>query len=159
MIEHRIEGSAELLKGLDKLASAQARRDLLDQIGAYGVSSTQQRFLEEQGPEGEVWKKSRRARTEGGRTLRDSGRLYQSLTHEATASMAAWGSNVVYAGIHQFGGTIRPKAAKALVFRIGNQLIRTQQVNMPARPFLGIGNDDRAEIELIVKDWVTEALQ
>ncbi len=159
MIEHRIEGSEKLLKGLDKLGSAQARQQLLDQIGAYGVSSTQQRFEDEEGPDGQSWKKSHRARTEGGKTLRKSGRLVQSLSHEATASMAAWGSNVVYAGIHQFGGVIRPKNAKALAFKIGNQLILTQKVTMPARPYLGINAADRTEIPLIVKDWVTGVLQ
>lgn len=43
---------------------------------------------------------------------------------------------VPYARIHELGGIIRPKRAKALVFKIGNRWIRTQKVTMPKRPYL-----------------------
>lgn len=44
-----------------------------------------------------------------------------------------------YARIHEFGGEIRPKNAKALRFKIGDQWITTQVVRMPARPYLRPG--------------------
>jgi phage gpG-like protein len=46
------------------------------------------------------------------------------------------GTNVVYAAIHEFGGTITPKNAKWLVFKIGDQWVMTDSVDIPARPYL-----------------------
>jgi len=46
------------------------------------------------------------------------------------------GSPVVYAAIHEFGGIIRPKKAKYLVFQINGQWVRTTHVNMPKREWL-----------------------
>lgn len=46
------------------------------------------------------------------------------------------GSNVKYANIHQYGGTIKPKTKEVLQFKIGDKFITTKKVNMPARPFI-----------------------
>lgn len=46
------------------------------------------------------------------------------------------GSPVVYAAIHEYGGIIRPKNAKYLVFRIEGKWIRTKKVTMPKREWL-----------------------
>jgi len=46
------------------------------------------------------------------------------------------GSPVVYAAIHEFGGIIRPKNAKYLVFQIDGKWIRTKKVTMPKREWL-----------------------
>ena len=43
---------------------------------------------------------------------------------------------VVYAAIHEFGGIITPKRAKFLRFVIGNKVIYTKYVKMPARPYM-----------------------
>lgn len=48
-----------------------------------------------------------------------------------------------YAAIHQFGGIIRPKTAKALRFQSGGQWWTVKQVTMPARPMLPITPDGR----------------
>jgi phage gpG-like protein len=49
-----------------------------------------------------------------------------------------WGvRDVVYARIHELGGTIKPKTAKALRFRLDDgTFVVVQQVTMPARPYL-----------------------
>lgn len=48
-----------------------------------------------------------------------------------------WGSrDVRYALIHELGGTIVPKDAKALVFQIGGETVVTKKVTIPARPNL-----------------------
>jgi len=46
------------------------------------------------------------------------------------------GSPVVYAAIHEYGGIIRPKNAKYLVFQIDSKWIRTKKVTMPKREWL-----------------------
>lgn len=47
-----------------------------------------------------------------------------------------------YAAIHEFGGDIYPKKAKALRFKIGNQWVVTKHVKMPKRPFVKPGVDE-----------------
>jgi phage virion morphogenesis protein len=154
----RYQGEKKIFQLLDKLASPELRKQLLDAIGAYGVSSTQQRFLDQVSPEGKKWKKSRRAETAGGQTLRLSGRLgFLSMVHQASPKMAAWGTNLVYAGIHQFGGVIKAKPGGSLKFPgMNGQDIFVKQVTIPARPYLGISGLDRKRIEQIAGDWVQE---
>ena len=43
------------------------------------------------------------------------------------------GTSVVYARIHQFGGTIKPKIKEFLVFKIDGQFIKTKEVTIPKR--------------------------
>lgn len=48
-----------------------------------------------------------------------------------------WGSrDARYALIHELGGVIVPKKAKALVFEIGGEVVRVMKVVIPARPYL-----------------------
>ncbi|WP_051249153.1 phage virion morphogenesis protein [Inquilinus limosus] len=134
-------------------------RGLYDNIGAAMVVSTQARFEREQAPDGSPWPKSLRALIEGGNTLRLSGRLYQSITHLADDHGVEWGSDVEYARIHQMGGTIVPKAAGALHFKLPGDLgwRMAASVKMPARPYLGIDDDDTAEIVAQAEDWLAIA--
>lgn len=153
MIRIEFDDLARRHRALEKLQSRHERRNLMDTIGAYGESSTRQRFIDGVGPDGEQWKESGRVRAQGGQTLRDEGRLMNSITFEASPDHAEWGSNLIYAGIHQVGGRITAKNAKALVFNIGNQTIAVKSVDIPARPFLGISAEDEREIGHIVNDW------
>jgi phage gpG-like protein len=84
--------------------------------------------------------------------LRDEGHLYASITHRASPTSVEVGSNAIYAAIHQFGGTIKAKDAKALRFRIGDVWVTKESVTIPARPFLGIDDDDRQMIVETVAD-------
>ncbi|MCK4260435.1 MAG: HK97 gp10 family phage protein [Halanaerobiales bacterium] len=45
------------------------------------------------------------------------------------------GTNVSYAGIHEFGGVIKVKTAEKLKFKIGNYWRTAKSVIIPARPF------------------------
>lgn len=148
-------GDKSIFQVLARLQSPDDRKSLLDAIGARGVSSTQQRFLDEKTPEGTPWLKSLRARLSGGKTLRDTARLFQSFTHQATASSVEWGTNVVYAGIHQFGGDIRAKNKPALAFRLADgSSVVTKKVTMPARPFLGVNAQDEEGFDEVAGIWL-----
>lgn len=106
-------------------------------IAEYGVSSTKSRFAEQRGPDGRRWIPSERALRTGGQTLVDTARLRNSITAESDAAHAAWGTNVVYAAVHQYG----------------NVIVRGRRGGgNPARPFVGINSADRAEIREIVSD-------
>jgi len=62
--------------------------------------------------------------------------LYGKGNSSGTIADAWTGTPQVYARIHEFGGVIRPKNAKALVFQIDGHWVVTQKVTMPARPYV-----------------------
>ena len=150
-----ISGAEPALAFLGEAAAKAANpRGLYAQIGAALVASTQNRFLAGQAPDGSPWPASIRALAEGGKTLIDTGRLMGSITYEASDDGVAVGTNVQHAATHQFGETIRPVSATRLVFQIGDRTIFATKVTIPARPFLGLDEDDKRDIPIIVEDWL-----
>ena len=72
--------------------------------------------------------------------------------------MVVVGSSIEdYAAIHQYGGTIRPKNAKRLMFKVGGKTVMTQSVTIPARPFIGFSEEDRQEAQQILLDHIRKA--
>ena len=142
----------------------------LEEVDLRGVSlalaeslrtSTRERFKETKDPEEKVWEKSIRATREGGTTLTNTAGLKNSIKSEADGTGFAIGTNKIYARTHQFGEagrkiTIRAKTSKGLVFKIGDKWIRKKEVTVtvkiPARPFLGISEDDMHEIRGTLED-------
>lgn len=159
MITLTIQGQDEMLTKLATVSDKSARRAIMDDFGSYLVAEVQQRFRTETGPDGEVWKKSKRVEAEGGLTLSDTGHLKNFITHKASADTLEVGTAVKYAAIHQFGGDIKPKKAKELYFMVGGHLVKTKKVTIPARPFLGFTDGDREEFNAIVQDHWQEVLQ
>lgn len=127
-------------------------------IAAIGESSTRQRFRTETGPDGQRWKPSLRARITGGRTLTKDGHLSGSISARHGRDFAEWGVNRIYAAIHQFGGEIRAKGG-SLRFRLaGGGFAQVKQVTMPARPFLGVSDDDRDDILDVIQTRIQGAV-
>jgi phage virion morphogenesis protein len=131
---------------LAAIAAVRARgedlRPMWQAIGRAGVASTKRRFQSGRGPDGQTWKKGRKAQ---GKTLIASGLLLRSLTEHADQTGVEWGSNRIYAGVHQSGAVILPKNGKALRFKIaGGRFVTVKKVTIPARPYLGINAADRA---------------
>lgn len=81
-------------------------------------AGAQLRFRSGKGPDGNDWKKSRRALNEGGKTLNLTRRLRNSITTAYTHTSATVGTNVAYAAIHQFGGIIRAKKGPFLAIPV-----------------------------------------
>jgi len=159
MINLEITGQDKLLARLREVGDSTIRRNILEDIGSYAVSSTQNRFIEEQDPDGKDWNASYRSENEGGQILRDSNILFQSLTYDASSNHVSWGSNIIYAAIHQFGGDILPKNGGKLKFKIGGHFITANKVTIPARPYMGVNDADEAEFMNIIEDHVGEILQ
>ena len=154
------DGDKRLMAVFRRLSDPAQRRDLMWNISAVGVSSTQQRFMDETAPDGTTWPQSLRAKEHGGKTLRASNLLYQSIHAEATESEAQWGSNMEYAGVHQFGAVIRPKTKKALRFGLANgKFVTVKKVTIPARPFLGLNEEDKARIGEATEVWFKKKVQ
>lgn len=112
-----------------------------NQIGQILVTSTVDRFERGVGPDGVPWRPSARASREGGVTLVDTARLRGSIAHRASADGVEVGTNVVYAAIHQFGSRAGGKPR-----------------NIPARPYLGVDDDDREAIREAVGRAVAREL-
>lgn len=137
---------SRLISGIANIAP------ILDDVGESLTTSTKRRFEAGRSPDGRAWPVSIRAKKEGGKTLVDRGRLLASITYRASGNQLSIGSNVIYAAIHQFGGTIKAKNKPYLKFKIGNNFVRVKQVKIPARPFLGLDAQDRGEVREIIKD-------
>lgn len=150
----------EAAQGLGRIAAAGGDlRPTLRAIGARLVANTLQRFEDQRGPDGVPWKRSRRAVQQNGQTLVDTGRLRTSITFRAADASVEVGTNVVYAAIHQFGGTIRPKKGKFLKFRVpGGGFRQVRSVTLPARPFIGFSAEDREDVADIVARHLRAAL-
>lgn len=145
----------EALARLD-ISSPGRWQGLLHTIGVGLQHTTRDRFDSGRDPQGNRWaplSAKYAAARRPGPTLQqqgDSGGLKGSITFATGASQVAVGSNKVYAAIHQFGGVIRPKNARALVFRIGDRVIRARSVTIPARPYVGFGPaDEEAVLDII----------
>jgi phage virion morphogenesis protein len=141
-----------------------------DAIGEAMVSKTMRRFDEQHGPDGAPWLPSKAAKKEGRKTLIKTGNLRNRFTHNVLPGNAGveWGTNVVYAAIHQFGGTIQRGARQQTIHRridkrtgeLSSKFVKKSKSNfasvhavaahaitMPARPFLGIDGEDIKEAE------------
>ena len=92
--------------------------------------------------------------------LFDQGILNASIHHVVEGSHAVrWGSGLIYAAIHQLGGTIVPKAAKALVFTgADGSLVFAQKVTIPARPYLGVSAANAAQMERLALSFIGSQL-
>ncbi|MEM7047074.1 MAG: phage virion morphogenesis protein [Pseudomonadota bacterium] len=127
---------------------------LMDAVAADMELATMERFEDGKDPDGKTWKPSIRALWDGGQTLRDTGGLQDSITTHVTATTAEVGTNKIYAGTHQFGATIRGKSGGNLKFKIGKRWVTVPEVTIPARPFLGFGQRDEAQVVATVTDWL-----
>jgi len=125
-------------------AAADDLTPLMDDIGAVLVNAAVERIATtNESPDGVVWPKSLRAKEVGGPTLHDSGLLMRSINAEAGPRQVRVGSNMIYAGVHQTGRTIRPVSAGALSFTLPNgQRVMAGEVTIPARPYLGVSPED-----------------
>lgn len=148
----------ELLRRLNHLSSLDIR-GVLNSMAEGLRTSTVERFTEEKSPEGNSWRPSIRAREEGGKTLTRTTQLKNSIRSEVSGDGLAVGTNDIRAATHQFGDkrTIRARNKRYLAFKIGGQWHQAAavNVNIPARPFLGISREDEQDI----RDILEEALE
>jgi len=124
--------------------------------GEYMQRSVSDRFRKEEDPEGRPWeplspftlanKRNDKILTErGGPGLRGS------IHYRAGEGVLEQGTNKIYGAVHQFGATIKPKSGKSLA--IGSPKGRfalVGSVTIPARPYLGVSDEDRERIREIV---------
>jgi len=143
-----------VLEALGRLALDRAdKREMLDQMGITVAENTRLRFLDGESPEGEPWEESLRVKLQGGETMRDTGVLMNSITHVIIGDSAVEiGTNVPYAHPLHFGATIRAVNGPYLRFQVarGGPWASKKVVVLPARPFLGITDEDAREFVTII---------
>lgn len=137
----------------DLQAKARNTTPVFAAIGRAMVSRIRLCFRGAVSPHGVPWKP---VSSRLGQTLVDTGRLRRSITFRASPKDVVVGTNVKYAPIHQFGGTIVPKNKPYLVFKTSSGWVRTKKVKIPARPFMPL--DSAGNISL-PGPWAASALR
>lgn len=117
-------------------------RRLMNAVGAEVESQTRRRISDQKtAPDGTPWAPwspdYAATRAAGASRLQDEGDLLDSI-HPfiyLDGQAVEVGSNLVYAAIHQWGGA-----------PVGS--------NIPARPYLGLSNENEADVQGVVDDWL-----
>ncbi|MFV0678997.1 phage virion morphogenesis protein [Ottowia sp.] len=126
-----LEPLAARLRGLATMDTAA----LMPRIGEHLLASTRKRFSTETAPNGAPWaalKHPSRKKHKKDKILTLRGFLRGSgLRYQPEKRSVAVGTNLIYGATHQFG-----------------------RDNIPARPFLGLSDADRAELLEITLDWL-----
>jgi len=120
---------------------------VMDAVGQIIQSGTQQRFVDQQAPDGTPWAAlsqvtldRRRKAGKGAQILRDTGRLMNSISYQVDGDTVAVFTNVIYAPTHQLG-------AKQGAYRASPPI---PWGDIPARPFLGYSaSDEEAVLEVL----------
>ncbi len=151
---------ADLKASMTRLAGAvEDPTPVLKGVGELLRNSAADRFGAQAGPDGAPWaplqdwyKKTKTQNQDKILTL--SGMLAKTLAFQVEGDEVLVGSGLEYAAIHQFGGTIRPKKGRAL--SVGGRSV--SKVTIPARPFLGVSEEDIGEVESLVSEYLADAL-
>lgn len=146
-------------------------------MGEYLVPAIQDRFKTSTAPDGSKWQPNSEMtylnilgkqhtnkdgtlnrkginRVMSKRVLVGDGTLMNSVHYQVSGNLLLVGSNLIYAAIHQFGGTIKPKNKKSLSWKIGDVSIFAKKVVIPKREWLGISIADEVELMNIVEDHI-----
>lgn len=137
------EGLDAAIKRLSRLEGFQMA-ELTDAAGAILESSTRGRFDTKIAPDGAAWVPWSEAyddtREDRHSLLVEEGDLRDSIASYSTGGEVHVGSNLIYAAHHHFGGD-----------EIGS--------GIPARPYLGISDDDEIDLADLVTGKLEELLQ
>lgn len=155
-IRVQIDPDSGVLSALAKLAlDRDDKTTLLDEIGINLAENARLRFTDQVDPDGQGWKPSLRAKAQGGETLRDTGRLMASITHAVSGDAVEYGTNLFYAPFLHFGADIKAVAKPYLTFKVpGGGWARKKEVTLPARPFLGLSDEDEQLVVDIIGNFL-----
>lgn len=158
----QFHGQEKITEWLNKvLKQAGDHSKLMHNIGSVLEHNTKQRINTGIGTDDKPWQKSWRAKLQGGTTLRDTSRLYNSIKYTVLdgGKRVVVGTNVFYAPVMHYGATIRAKTGKYLKFKTTmGGWAQIQSVIIPPRPFLGMSVDDSQEILFEIEEYLLELL-
>jgi phage virion morphogenesis protein len=127
-----------LVKNLDNLAPA------LGNVGEHLMLTHRDHFDEQSSPDGTPWQAlspdyAKRKKKNKDKILRLNDILRDTLAYNVGDESLEFGTNMEYGAIHQFGGT------SDMVPRLAA---------IPARPFLGLSDDDEKEVILVLGKFI-----
>ena len=136
----RHAGRRKRLADLFGKLPAMRAQALLEEVGAEVENQTRRRVSEEKrAPDGEAWDEWSDAyaatRPPKGGLLELEGHLIDSITYNVNTDTVSVGSNLVYAGVHQYG-----------------------HGGVPARPYLGQSAENTRELTELVLDWIEKEM-
>lgn len=83
-------------------------RRILQEGAEAMINTARISFVDAKTPEGEKWptlsEVTKKRRGSGAKTLRDTGRLMNSLQSQTNGEVVTIGSNLIYSNIHNYGG-------------------------------------------------------
>lgn len=138
----------EILSALRRLQGEVGNiRPALVEIGEDLIDSTKQRFSTSTAPDGSHWALNSVLSTllykEGDKPLVDGGTLSEQIFYNSTGDMLEVGSTMEYAAMQQFGG------AKEEFPQLWG--------DVPARPFLGVSEEDGGNILALLQRHIEAA--
>ncbi|SDU75420.1 phage virion morphogenesis protein [Pseudomonas sihuiensis] len=156
-VELEFDNAAVLTAVRGALAELADPRPMLLDIGEALVNSTRDRFSAQRGPDGQTWKSlsPRYLATKSpnpGKILQRRGDLVRQIFPQVEGATLLVGTDRVYGAVHQFGA-LKGAFGKT---RRGAPI---PWGDIAARPFLGISDDDAAEIIAIARDHLQARLQ
>ena len=137
------QGFSATQRQLLQLANLDSQQELLDSVDALVKSQTRQRIQEDKiGPDGKIWARWSehygRTRNSGQSLLQSEGDLLDSIQYIVNGGEVEIGSNLVYAATHQYGDDAR---------------------DIPARPFFGLSDEDKRELDDLIQDFAQNLLR
>lgn len=181
-MSHRYEikyDISDFERGLGELINRlEQRQPLMHELAAAMHDAVEENFAQQGRPARAGWS-PRYARTrQGGKILQKRGRLASSISEYHDNDSATVGTNVVYARIHQEGGTINmPARSQRAYYRqhkdggVGNRFVKKSKSNfsqwntigeykitIPARPFLHLTESDVGGMENIAQNYLQRVI-
>lgn len=133
--------------------------ELMQDAGEYLVNSTKERFQEGRAPDGTPWAPKSQTtldqylRSGDGALTRPligpSKTLSTTINYAASDDSVEWGSNVIQAAVMQMG------AQKGAFGSMANGS-SIPWGNIPARPYLGVDEEDRDALFTITREWLED---
>lgn len=137
--------------------------EAMQDIGEFMVKSTKERFPEGAAPDGTPWAPNSPvtlARKKDTRPLfGESGRLSSQIFYAADQTGVEWGSPAIQAAVMQFGAAQGAFGAFIGKDKLGrDHFHHLPWGDIPARPFLGVSDQDKTDILDIVHEALARAL-
>lgn len=169
MIEVNLNTDAitDALAGL--MASLSDMTPIMNEIGAHLRDTTEDRFKTGKGPDGAAWaprspatlkRYAKLGLTPGKVPLTLTGAMSNAIFHSYGPTFAEVGSNAIQAAVMQFGAAQGQFGAFIGRDKLGrDHFHHLPWGDIPARPFIGISDQDEADILDIIAESLERAMQ
>ena len=155
------QGEDKILEWLAKVEQkSNDNTELYSELGDILLDGVHDRFRRGIAPDGRPWQKSWRAIAQNGQTLRDTGRLLNSIRTRTSKNNVSILTDVLYAKLMHYGGTIRAKSKPYLVFKTPTGgWVKRKSITVPARPIFGVSEDDAQNILTTIEEYLEDLLK